>query len=887
MGRLFFLLIVLVLLGPARAGATPTAQLTYSATTLANGLRVFVVEDHLAPVVETSMYYAFGAYDETRGKTGLAHALEHMMFRGTPSLDAGGLTDAMSQLGATMNASTLPDYTRFYFIVPAEKLDLALHIEADRMQHLSLRAADWQLERGAVLTEIIGNAGSPAGQLRKAMLSAAYGDQSRYALDVAGNVPDVARASVADLQTYYDHWYAPNNATLVITGDVKPGDALALARKYFAAIPRRKLAAHYRPTPVLSYGKVVTLHGDFAYAQATIAYPFVGDVGNAEVDAASLLPSIINNVRSPFYAALVRSGLALSVGSTPDTTLHTGLLYVTLIPKPPHTIDEVVGAYNATLAEFLKDGPSQDVVSAAKEEAAAQSIFGRDSIPGLGFLAGYVVGYEGWNDPNRDSAHLAKVTRNAIVAAARKYLARPVVTGEILADGNQGPAATPAPAQITDDFSARQEAPRREAAPWVTSAVAAPLVATNRTHPQEFYLPNGMRVLVQPLPVNQTVYLTGSITFSPTFDPAGKEGTNMLTASLMNFGSAKYSFEERNRIADELSASIHIGQSFSAYGRSKDFDQLVDILADGVRNPTFPADYFNLAKSSMLANVSRRSHSSEYRSSRALQQMLVPPGDPTLREPSLSSLEAITPGDIAAFHKAYIRPDLTTLAVVGDVTVDQVREALTNAFGDWSARGAKPALALSQLPLRAGAVAHVNTTATTVSVTLAQSAPSRKSPDFYPLLVLNQILGSGGEMSSRLMQDLRVKRGLVYSAGSTYSALPYRGVFEFHFSATPENVKAAESLLKSEIARAQTEPPTADELARAKKAIIGATLINEDSLSGIAQDINNIATNDLPLDYYQTRSARFNAVSAQDVLRVAQTYLRPGDMAEVYEGPAF
>ena len=887
MGRFFLLFVVLALFGPARALADSPLELTYTASTLPNGLRIFVVEDHLAPVVETAMYYSFGAYDEAKGKTGLAHALEHMMFRGTPSLDAGGLTDAMSQLGATMNASTLPDYTRFYFIVPAEKLDLALHIEADRMQHLSLTAGDWQLERGAVLTEIIGNAGSPAGRLRKAMLSAAYGEQSRYALDVAGNIPDVTRATVHDLQNYYDRWYAPNNATLVITGDVSPADALRLARKYFSPIPRKKLAEHHRPAPALSYGKVVTLHGDFAFAQATIAYPYVGDVGGPEVDAASLLPSIINNVRSPFYGALVRSGLALSVGASPDTTLHTGLLYVTLIPKPPHTIDEVLSAYNTTLAEFLRTGPSEDVVSAAKEQAATQSIFGRDSIPGLGFLAGYVVGYEGWNDPNRDSEHLAKVTRAAIIAAARKYLARPAVTGEILADGNQPGAATPAPAQITDDFSTRQDAPHHAVAPWVSSAVAAPLVATNRTQPQDFYLPNGMRVLVQTLPVNQTVYVTGSIRFSPTFDPAGKEGTNMLTASLMNFGSAKYDFNERNRIVDELSASVHIGQNFSAYGRSKDFESLVDIVADGVRNPTFPSDYFNLAKSSMLANVERRAHSPEYRSGRALQQMLVPAGDPTLREPSQSSLEAITPADIAAFHRAYIRPDLTTLAVVGDVSLDRVRTVMTKAFGDWSASGPKPALALAQLPLRAGAVAHINTTATTVSVTLAQSAPSRKSPDFYALLVLNEILGSSGEMSSRLMQDLRVKHGLVYSAGSSYSALPYRGIFEFHFSATPENVKPAEALLKSEIARAQTEAPSPEELARAKKAIIGATLINEDSLAGIAQDITNIATNDLPLDYYQTRNARFNAVSADDVLRVARTYLHPGEMAEVYEGPAF
>jgi len=525
---------------------------------LPNGMRILVVEDHLAPVVQTAVYYGFGAYDETPGKTGLAHALEHMMFRGTPSLSGDGLIDAMGQLGATVNATTFADYTRYFFVIPSEKLDLALHVEADRMQNLALRAADWQLERGAVLTEIIGKSGTPGGQLRKAILEAAYGKESRYALDAGGVVTDVQAATVDDLRAYYERWYAPNNATLVVTGDVHPSAVFAAARKYFGSIPRKAVPAHDQPPPVLHMGQSVSIHGDFAFGNVTVAYPFVGDVGGIETDAASLLPSIINNIRSPFYRAIVQGGYAFGVSAYADTTLHNGLLYITMTPKPPHTPEDTMAAFEKTMAQFISDGPSAELIAAAKAEAATSDTFARDSIPGLGYLEGYVVGYEMHDDPMRDTRAIARVAPSEVAAAAKRYLNAPAVVGTIVADGTQRTSATPPPRQINDDFSSRESTGQIVQAPWVQSAISGKLVATNRTRPFEFHLPNGIRVFAQRLSLNPTVYVSGSIRGSSKFDPDGKEGTGAITTTLMGFGSAKYDFNARNKLQDELSASISI-----------------------------------------------------------------------------------------------------------------------------------------------------------------------------------------------------------------------------------------------------------------------------------------------------------------------------------------
>lgn len=868
--------------------APPHASATTTLSTLPNGLRVLVVEDHLAPVVETAMYYGFGAYDETPGKTGLAHALEHMMFRGTPSLNGDGLTDAMTQIGATLNASTFPDYTRYYFILPSEKLDLAMHIEADRMQNLELKESDWKAESGAVLTEIIGNAGSTGGRLRQAMLQAVYGKDSRYALDVSGNIPDVQSAHADDLRTYYSQWYAPNNATLVVTGDVQPAAVITMASKYFATIPRKTLPQHLRATPHLNLGQTVAIHGDFTFGFVNVAYPFVGDVGDVETDAASLLPSIINNARSPFYKALVEGGYTLGVAASPDTTLHNGLLFISMTPKPPHTADEVVDVFERTMAQFIKDGPAPELVAAAKEEVATQTTFARDSIPGLGYVDGYVVGYEMHDTADKDEKAIARVKQSDVITAAAKFLKTPAVIGEIIADGaRQAAEATPPPQRITDNFGDRKGSGEKVQADWVKRAISGSLIASNHTHPEQFVLPNGIRVFVQRVPINSTVYISGAIKSSSKFDPPGKEGTAAVLTTLMSYGSKKYDFAARTALQDKLSASINIGQGFTAYGLAKDFATLADIVSDGVLHPALPQQYFDIIKTTFLSAIARRDHSPDYRAGRDLNQILVPPGDPTLRQASTASVSSITREDLQAYHDAYLRPDLASITVVGDVTVPQVRAVLTKAFGTWVATGPKPDTALPPLQMRPGKTQTVPASGTTVSVTLAQPAPPRSSPDFYPLMVLNTILGSGGEMTTRLMQELRVKRGLVYGVTSDYGAYADRGLLEFRLSATPQNVKEAVALLKTQILNAQSVPPTDAELERAKKYIIGETLVSEDSVSGIASAINNIGANNLPLDYYQTRNRIFNSVTAEDVLRVAKQYLKPDNLAEVYEGPQF
>lgn len=217
---------------PAWPAARAAAVIT---RTLANGLQVVVVVDRAAAVVQTAMWYRFGSLAETPGKTGLAHGLEHMMFRGTRAVPGGGLDDIAARLGAVVNAATAEDYTHFYTVLPADKVDLAIRLEADRMRGLTLSQSDWKVEKGAVLAEYDGDWSQPLFELSERVRARIYAG-SPYAHDPLGARADVVASNASDLRRYYDRWYRPDNATLVVTGDVTPGAVFASAQRWFGPI---------------------------------------------------------------------------------------------------------------------------------------------------------------------------------------------------------------------------------------------------------------------------------------------------------------------------------------------------------------------------------------------------------------------------------------------------------------------------------------------------------------------------------------------------------------------------------------------------------------------------------------------------------------------------
>ncbi|HEY1655638.1 MAG TPA: pitrilysin family protein [Candidatus Tumulicola sp.] len=885
MKRLVPALLMLVALTTAGAvGQGGPGDAGIYTTTLRNGLKVVVVEDRAAPVVQTSVWYGFGSLDETRGKTGLAHALEHMMFRGTAEISAGGLDDIVARLGAQMNGETTYDYTQFYFEMPADKVDVGLFIEADRMRHAALRAADWAVERNAVLNELDGDVSSPFFNLLSRVRAAAFPGQPAGRAPI-GDRKDVADATVADIARYYHEWYAPNNATLVVAGDVAHQTIFAKAQRYFGAIPRKTLPPSPDRDPVAATGKTVEAEFPFPFEVLDLAYAIPGDKQAGE-PAVSTLSTLLENQRSPFYQALVQTNIALAIEANADTQLRGGLLHVFIVLNPGHHADEAQAVFQATVDQVLKTGFSPDLVTAAKRLTIAQRLYSADSIDGIGSLAGYTYGIVGEKISGEDD-RLAALTGDDLLAAARMYLSRPNVVGHLTPNenppkGNSNKSDTAA----SDDFSKRVPTGPIVEPAWIAKAVRTPTTARSALAPTAFTLSNGLRVIVQRKTDRPTFVLRGSIASSPAFQPAGQEGISRLASSVADYGSTKYPFAQRRKATDEMGAFVDTGQSFSAQGESRDFEQVVDIVADGEAHPTFADPWLGIERSQLANSLQSESNISGVMIDRAYNQLLLASDDPSLRNPTPQSVEGITRDDLRSFAGRYWRPDLTTISVVGDITPERARAGLEAAFGSWQATGSKPNAHLMAMPAPTKGHDYIGTAANQVFIRLGQPAVSRSSPDYDTFLVLNQILGGSGAFESRLWQELRQKRGLVYSVDSSLEADADRGDFRIELSASPQRVVEAVKFVRSELEQLQNQPVSATELQEAKVRLVSDALLDEASSSGQAKQLLDILTNGLPLDYYRTLNERFERITAADVKRVAKTYLKPGSLVEVYAGPS-
>ncbi len=852
-------------------------------TRLPNGLQVIVVENHVAPVVHTSVWYRFGSLYETPGKTGLAHALEHMMFRGTPEISAGGLDDIVARLGAQMNGQTDYDYTNFLFDMSSDRVGIALQIEADRMQHAALRAAEWDIERRAVLSEIDGDESSPFFNLLSRVRAAAYPDSS------AGRTPsgvraDVANATVADLRKYYEEWYAPNNAALVVAGDVDHDTIFALAKRDFGAIPRRTLPAHAGAHPKAATGKVVDAEFPFPFEVLDLAYAVPGDTEPGE-PAISTLSDLIPNERGPFYQALVETNVALTVEANADTQLRGGLMHVYIILNPGHTGAEAQQIFEQTMTQALKVGFDPDLVAAAKRQTLAERAYAADSVGGYGDLVGYTYGIVGERDSDEDQ-RLASLTPQDLLSAARQYLATPNVVGHLTP--NERPnsrSSQKSDAAASDNFSSRvPNGPIVEPAN-IRAELRKPTTARSKLAPVAFTLPNGLRVIVQPKTDRPTVYIGGSIDSSPSFVPAGKEGLVRLASSLANFGSKNYDFTQLRKATDDIGASIELGQNFSAQGFAVDFEQLLNLLADGEENPDFPDRWLSLQRSQIANSVSTEQNISGEMVDRAYLQHLLPPDDPALRFPSQETVSSITRQDLLDFTSRYWRPDLTTIAIVGDITPDRARRAVSAAFGSWRNQGPTPSVDQPSLPAPHTGHAYVQTDANQVFIQLGQRAVARSSRDYDTFQLLTEMLGGSGYFESRLWQELRQKRGLVYGVSSEVKSDKDRGDLEIQLNASPENVAPAISIVRDQLERLRTEPVSAQELAEAKVRLVSEALLSEASASGQRDLVLTIAQNRLPLDYFATLSQQYAGITPADVQRVAKEYLQPDRLIEVFAGP--
>ena len=872
------LVVLLAVPAPATWGADVVRA------TLKNGLRVVIVRNTLAPVVTTHINYLVGSNEAPPGFPGMAHALEHMMFRGSPGLSAAQLATLGAAMGGDFNAATQQTVTQYFFTVPTESLDLALHIEAIRMRGILATQKIWGLERGAIEQEVAQDLSNPQYVFYTKMLDAAYAG-TPYAHDALGTRESFDRTTGAMLRSFHGTWYTPSNAILIIVGDVEPARALETVQRLFEGIPRHPLPP--RPEVHLAplMPSTITLDTDLPYGLAVVAYRLPG-YESPDFAAGEVLADVLDSRRGNLYA-LVPEGKALFTGFDGSALPKGALGYATA--AFPHGSDGsvLVTRIKSILADYVTNGVPAELVEAAKRHEIADAEFQKNSVGGLAMAWSQALAVEGRTSPEDDIEAIKKVTVADVNRVAKEYLNIETAIVAVLTPRPSGaPVAGEGFQRSTESFAPKETKPVPLPS-WAKKAVTPAALPVSTVNPSDTVLPNGLRLIVQPESISRTISVFGRVKTNPDLQaPAGKEGVAEILGGLFSYGTTRLNRLAFEEAVDESSAHVSAGTNFSLQIPEDQFDRGVQLLAENVLSPALPEEAFKVVQQETMGSVVGQLQSPTYLARRAMRSALYPKGDPAQRHPTPESVGSLTLDDVKTYYRQVFRPDMTTIVVIGHVTPEEARTRIEKYFGDWTAAGPKPETDSPPVPLNPPAALVVpDASRVQDEVTLAQTLRlTRSDPDYYALRIGNQIL-SGAAFASRLFRDLREQSGLVYSVDSSLDAAKYRSVFAVFYACDPPNVSRARDLVERDLRELQSRPVSSGELAQAKTILLRRIPLSTSSTDRIASELLDLSVRDLPLDEPLRAAKRYLEITAEVVRAAFAKWIRPGDFAQVTLGP--
>jgi zinc protease len=868
----------------AAAAANPLGT-QVARETLANGLRVVVVRDPLAPVVATSVDYLVGSDEAPKGFPGMAHAQEHMMFRGSPGLSADQLADIGSIMGGNFNADTRESITQYLFTVPAEDLEVALHIEAIRMRGVLDAASQWKQERGAIEQEVAQDFSDPDYVLYDKMRAEMFAG-TPYAHDALGTRPSFNATTAAMLQRFHDAWYAPNNAILVIAGDIDPQSTLLEVKRLFGDIRPKKLPP--RPAVRLPPPRAATftMSTDHPNGMAMIAVRTPG-LDSRDFAALEVLADVLDSRRFALFG-LVPQGKALNADFSLDPLPQAGIAYATVSFAAGQDPKALEGNIRSILADVVKHGVPADLVAAAKLQERRAAEFQKNSIADFASdwsdaLALYKV-----SSPDEELAQIEKVTVQDVDRVAREYLDLDhAVTAVMLPRGSGKPV--PSRGGFGGQESISLGAAKPTSLPtWAAVALSRLSVPPSTLHPVVTRLPNGLTLIVQTEDVSNTVSVYGHIRNQPGLEePHGQEGVSDLLERMFMFGSRRLHRLQFQQALDAIGASEQAGTDFSVQVLPENLDRGVQLLAENELDPYLPPQAMAVLRAQLAASVAARNQSPGFLTRHSLRMALFPATDPSLRMATPASVGALTPEEVSAYYHKVFRPDLTTIVVIGKVTPERARSVIEKYFGSWRATGPKPPTEMPPVPPnRPDVVAVPDSSRVQDIVVLAQTLPlTRSDPDYYPLALGNAVLG-GSFYSTRLSIALRKQSGLVYSVDSALEAGKTRSAYLVEYACDPPNVAKAAAMVRREIADMRRTPVGKDELLRVKELLVRQIPLEESSVDAIAGGMISRVDLGLPLDEPTIAARRYIALGPAQIEAAFRKWMRPGDLVRVSEGPA-
>ncbi len=853
--------------------------------TLPNGMRVVIIRNTLAPVVTVEANFMVGGNETPDGFPGMAHAQEHMAFRGCKGMSADQTSAIFALMGGDNNADTQQNITQYFETVPSADVDVALQAEAACMRRIDDSQAEWDQERGAIEQEVARDLSNPTQKFVDRLNQDMFAG-TPYAHDALGTRSSFDKTTGPMLKEFADKWYTPSNMILVVVGDVEPTATLEKIRQFYGDVPSHPLPPH----PAINLQPVkpetFTLDSNLPYVLGYIAWRMPG-TDSPDYAALQILVDVLASQRGNIYG-LVPAGKALGAEfSLPETYPKASVGYgVVALPAgqdPSPVLEELRQIVN----KYAANGLPEDLVDAARRAEIAQAEFQRNSIPDLAEVWSDALAAEGRNSPDEDIDAIRNVTLADVNRVAKQYLLsantitatlKPVPNGEPIAEKGFGGSE-----KVTSAPTKPVELPQ-----WAAKELAELQVPSTFISVSDTKLSNGIRLIVRTDTTSPTVTVVGAVKHDGDLQtPPSQEGVGDVLDGLYSYGTTSLDRIAYQKALDDIAANESAGYNFSVKVLKEYFSRGVQLLADNELHPALPEQAFMVTRQQYAQLVAGYLQSPGYRTARALDLALLPPGDPVLREVTPGTISALTLDQVKQYHGATIRPDLTTIVVIGDVTPADARAVIEKWFGDWKATGDKPDTTLPAVPVNKMSAATVpDSEAVQDSVTLAEQIDiNRFDPDFYPLQLGNHVLG-GGFYATRLYHDLRQVAGYVYNVDVGMSASKTRADYSVTYGCDPPNVSKAKALIVRDLNQMRTQNVSDTELHQAKALLLRSIPLSESSEEAVAGGLLGRAEIGLPLDEPIVAAKKYSALTADDVKAAFAKHIQPDDLVQIVRGPA-
>jgi zinc protease len=905
--RLLALILMMTTFAPptgAQSAPSPLPTVAFEKTTLPNGLQVILVEDRRLPIVAVNIWYHVGPANEAPGLTGFAHLFEHMMFAQTRHIPRGMADRLLEGAGATdSNGGTGYDQTSYYDTVPSNQLELALWVHADRMGYL-LDVLDQKAlsnqqdvvrnERRETVED------EPYGLVQEALAHALFPKGHPYYASIIGSHADIQNAKLEDVRQFFQRYYGPNNASIVIAGDIDKAKTRALVERYFGSFRRSPPVA--RPsvtTPPITSERRVVVRDRVELPRVFMGWltPPAYKEGDAELAVAAEI--LGGGKSSRLYKKLVyERQIAQDVDASQNSQGLVSTFVIDVTARPGVEARALEEAIDAELAQLREHGPSQREVERARNslETALLSTIEKLGGDGLADQLNHYNQYTG--DPgylSKDLAQLRSITPADVQRAVRNYLrqqARAVVTGlpgkPVIDDPRVPPAPKAGKAGKPATVAAHEAINTPE--PWrAQQPKAGPAPRFTLPQGESFKLANGLTVIHHykpglPLVAAQLVVRSGSAE-----NPADLPGLAGFTAQMLEEGTATRSAP---RIADEiaqLGAFLDTGTGLDASMVSllslrATFAPALDIMADIVLRPAFPNAEVERQRADRIGELIQQRDDPEsvaaVAAAGALYGSKHPKGYGQLgTEPAI---RAVTRDDLVDFWRRHYVPGNAALVVSGDIARGELKALVESRFAAWQRADVPDGGAGEPAGTRARLVLVDQPGAVQTALRVTSIGVARTTPDFPALQVLNGALG--GMFSSRLNNNLRETKGYTYGISSYFRYDRTPGPFVIAGSVRRDATGASVREIFGEVNAMRDAPLPAAELDTARDAQVlslpGAFETNAD----IGASMADIFIHGLPLDYYARLPGQLNAVTAAQVQAAARKYLAPERMTVVAVG---